>query len=233
MNLMDMFKEVQITLDSGTGKLLTHGEFRSALPAAVRVINSSSEKRNELVRAYRDEGNPDIISEQLDHMIPEDPFYIGRYSAHFELTCIEEDNAIVLPSTWSKLLDIYNKRDKMRPVSLSLLNNSGDDVQYCSIGNMVYFNLDVMSPTLDLVFRVRTDFPMPDMNEENYTGMPEYGYPLLIAAVVLTLSSRPRFFDRNLYGIHQARYDEALSAFSLRNITREKTARQEPRFTYN
>ena len=49
MNLQEMFQEAQITIGEHEGKLLTCGEFHSALLTVIRRINAEVEKPNELV----------------------------------------------------------------------------------------------------------------------------------------------------------------------------------------
>jgi hypothetical protein len=235
MNLQEMFHEVQITLDKGDAKLVKYGEFLAALMSTIRVINADTEKANEVILMSRRGGNPLVISEQLSHDIESDPYYIVSGNSFEDVLFDADENKITVPSSWIKIVSIFKEGTKLRPVSYDKLSRYGAEDEYYHANNSVWFNFDVMSDSLELLFVYRREYSMPKRSEGlgAYSGMPEYGYSLLMTGVILSLLSRPRFFDPNIYTIYRQRFDEAIYAFNSRNLSLQTNIHGTPRFTYS
>lgn len=233
MSLDQLFNEVQAELSGGRAPL-TDGDFQYALKSAIRTINLQAEKINEIIKLSRAGGNPVEISGQYTYLIPDDPFYIGDELAFAELRFDEDENSITLPSSWIKVLTVFNSTGvKLTPVPFDKLKSySNEDTYYTNVGRVLYFNFDVMADDFTIYIKLRRDYAIPTVFTGEYTGMPETGYQLLLNAIISGLMSRPKFFDKNQYLIFKDRYMEALSAFSTNNITMQRGCREEPFFQY-
>jgi len=218
MNLLNMYYEIQNTLYPISLNQLSYGDFIVSLNQALRTINAEAEKPNELVHIYPLEGK--LIAELNEETIEEETYIIGGENERYPyLSWNDNENMLVIPDTWTKILAIYMNDRLMEQVPITILKQEKNPNQYSIFNRSIFFN--ITKDQLEIYMKIRRDYPFPQIEEmENYTGFPENGYQLLFSAVMTSLLSRPRFNDMNLLNFYRQQYYELLAQFSQLNMTR-------------
>jgi hypothetical protein len=233
MNLQEMLQEVQIILGAREGKLVSYGEFHSAVLGVIRRINSEVEKENELVHIYSVTSGQDNIEDLIVYDIPDEPGNIGDPKEYSQLEFDSVNNCITMPATWTKLLAVYRSNTKLRPVPYDILRYNNYDDCYTNINRNLYFNIDVTSESFDIWLKIRRDYEVPARMATSYTGMPQNAYQLVMVGIILSLLQRPKYFDRDLINIYNPMFDKLMKDLSMVNMTRGKNAQEKPNWTFN
>lgn len=232
MNLMNMFYETQMTIERPGLPALRLGEFRSAVAQAIRVINSRTEKANEVLKMSKLGINPVEIQNQLDVLIIDDPYYIGGRETFDGVVFSAADRSLTMPRHWEKVLSVYRHNVKLNLVSYDMLHRGGDYYDYHNNNNTLYFNFDVTDETLELVFVYRREYLPPLTLEGEYNGLPDYGYAMLMTGTLISLLGRGKYFEPNMFNIYTARFNEEVYSFSQRNMLIQSGIRNSTKFIY-
>jgi len=161
-----------------------------------------------------------LIAELNEETIEEETYIIGVENERYPyLSWNDNENMLVVPDTWTKILAIYMNDRLMEQVPITILKQEKNPNQYSIFNRSIFFN--ITKDQLEIYMKIRRDYPFPQIEEmENYTGFPENGYQLLFSAVMTSLLSRPRFNDMNLLNFYRQQYYELLAQFSQMNMTR-------------
>jgi len=237
MNLKQMFQEYQIAMETPQGAMPTCGDFYAALLSTIRRINLEVEKPNEIIILASDEsGELDVIGSAETYLIPEEPYVIGDV-AHYEtlgITLDTDNNFLVIPETWTKLLAIFVGGTKYRSVPYDTLKVEGYETDYCNLHRNVYFNQAVETAiATGMAFKVRRDYELPAIHDTEYTAMPDSAYQLLLTGCVLSSMMRHKYFNPNLVSMYKPLYDKLTYDFGMQNMTRAKHHRTAPRFHWD
>ena len=229
MNINDMYKDVCITLDKHVGK----GEYLACINTIIRRLNSEAEKPVELIVITGDDASDweDLTTDDWEDMTTTDWDAELRFMNGVEWDSTTE--AITLPKDYRKVLTVFYDDKKMQPTSYDRLKDSGGTQYYTTIGNTIYFDTDLENVAAEIKIRVKRDYPVYT-SEDDYTGLPENAYYLLLNGVCFMLSARPKYKDDLALALYKGLFENALAGYNLRVLEQDLKSVKDitPFYTY-
>jgi len=155
----------------------------------------------------------------------------GRWLDPFSWDSI--NYALTLPKKYSKILALYIDGVIAKSVPYDVLKGlSANNLYYTSISNHLYFNTDLDATTEDIKIKVRADYPIPLVTDEEYDGMPDSAEAMLINGILSVLYSQPQHYDDRLQALHRRQFEDDLYAFNVQVMTKQPQEHQDPEYTY-
>lgn len=223
MNINDMYKDAVITLDKPIGK----NEFINCLNAVIRRLNSEAQKPIELITITGDA--EDVIAD-LDDAINTMTDTIGegeRFPGEVEWDSV--NYAVTLPRDCHKVLSVFYDDVKMVPVPYDTLKAEGTTEYYTNIGNVLYFNTDLSAAVAEIKIRAKCDYPTYT-GENDFTGLPEMAYSLLLNGALFMLCARPRYYSELGLALYKGLFESALANYNLHILAQDLKSIDETAF---
>ena len=207
MNVIDLYQEV-------TSYFTTHpmyGEVVAALNTIIRKINAEMvlpENQFPITGTY---SLP--ISEIEDNWEDIDLEWqtMGRFDDGYSWD--SNNYSLTLPKHITKVISVMTDDEEYDCIPYDELKASGtDDIKCAMVGNVLFFNKDISTLSNEIIIKCKMVYPL--ISGDEYDGMPDNFFALLVAGAVYMLSAKPKYTDKNIFAVAKDNYDKAWLALS-------------------
>ena len=201
---------------------------RAEINKVIRRINDEVGLWRELVQV-----TPSTITTVIDEMTTtaielETTDYIENYGRirfdwHYNPTL----KRLRLSDDIYEVLEVYIDDVEWKKVKYEVVKDSDNasESYWSQIGRFIYFPIDLADTSGILQIRVKKQYSYLEnvVSKDAIIDLPENFRQLLISGALYSLTSRPKYFDENIFNINKETYERELQSLKFNYVNLEAT----------
>jgi hypothetical protein len=224
MLFYDIYQDISIELPEQPNINIV----RSEINKVIRRINHEIGLWRELIRV-----SPSTITTNINSMSTtninadtsdtiED---MGRFRFGWDWNSIEK--RLRLDDNVMEVTEVYLDDEEWQKVDYekAMDSNNSTEKYWAQIGRFIYFPKDLSSSSEILKVRGKKTYTFLDsvINEDTTIDLPESYRQLLISGTLFALTSRPKYKDEDIFGLHKEIFDKELISLRAQYANLEAT----------